>query len=170
MITDWKNKHIGVFTNPIVSVPDNPIFMECINQIVKNVKSGYYGFNALYPTGPGLLGEKYFKGNFENKINKFKYFNSINGTYIMDKERKILSHYPEYREEQKEYGEKNKAGVKYYTVLWNENGIYKTVNIEVKPKKVVKKVEVNYHNNIPILQGIPYENPTKNSAKNPIYK
>jgi mannosyltransferase OCH1-like enzyme len=132
MITDWKNKEIGVFTNPLVSVPENPIFMECIQQIVKNVKNGYYGFNSLYPTGPGLIGEKYFKKDFENKIHKFKYFNSINGTYIMDKKRKILSHYPEYRQEQKEYGEKNKNGVKYYSVLWNENGIYKNINVAVK--------------------------------------
>ena len=128
MITDWKNKQIGLVTTPLVSVPGNPIFMDCINQIVKNVKTGYYGFNALYPTGPGLLGEKYFKNDYENKINKFKYFNSINGTYIMDKKKKILSQYPEYRDEQKEYGEKNKNGVKYYSVLWSENGIYKSAN------------------------------------------
>jgi mannosyltransferase OCH1-like enzyme len=131
MITDWKNKQIGLVTTPLVSVPKNPIFMECIQQIVKNVKTGYYGFNALYPTGPGLLGEKYFKNDFEHKINKFKYFNSINGTYIMNKEKKILSQYPEYRDEQKKYGEKNKNGVKYYSVLWSENGIYKKVNIEI---------------------------------------
>lgn len=157
MITDWKNKQIGVFTNPIVSIPENPIFMECIKQIVKNVKTGYYGYNALYPTGPGLLGEKYFKRDYENKINKFKYFNSINGTYIMDKKRKILSHYPEYRQEQKEYGEKNKAGVKYYTVLWNENGIYKSANIKLKylDNTPIKKVEQKYYNNIPILPGPP---------------
>ena len=132
MITDWKNKMIGVFNNPIVTVPDNPILLECINQIAKNVKNGYYGFNSLYPTGPGLLGEKYFKKDFYKKINKFKYFNSINGTYIMDKKRKILSYYPEYRQEQKEYGEKHNRGVKYYSVLWNENGIYKSAKIEVK--------------------------------------
>ena len=147
-ITDWDNKHIGVLTNPIVTVTRNPILLDCINQIVKNVKTGYYGFNALYPTGPGLLGEKYFGGDYENKINQFRYFNSINGTYIMDKHRKILSHYPEYRREQKEYGEKNKNGVKYYTILWSENGIYKTADVEVKQT-------AKYHNGIPILDSLP---------------
>ena len=132
MVTDWEDKKIGVFTNPLISVPKNPIFMECIQQIVKNVKTGYYGFNALYPTGPGLLGQKYFKKDYDNKINRFKYFNSINGTYIMDKKRKILSQYPEYRQEQKEYGEKNRKGVKYYSVLWHENGIYNSANIRVE--------------------------------------
>lgn len=135
VITDWKNKEIGIFNNPLVSDPNNPIFLECIEQIVKNVKSGYYGFNSLYPTGPGLLGEKYFKKDFENKVSKFKYFNSINGTYIMDKNRKILSQYPEYRQEQQEYGEKHNSGVKYYSILWNENGIYKSANVEVKEVK-----------------------------------
>lgn len=155
MITDWKDKKIGLVTTPLVSVRENPIFMDCINQIVKNVKSGFYGFNALYPTGPGLLGEKYFKGNYYNKINKFKYFNSINGTYMMDKKRKILSQYPEYRAEQKEYGEKNKNGEKYYSVLWSENGIYKKANIDMKSVNniPIKKISQKYHNNIPILDG-----------------
>jgi len=121
----WENNQIGLFTTPLVSIPGNPIFMKCIQEIVKNVKNKYYGFNALYPTGPGLLGKMYFGNKYKKKIKKIKYFNSINGTYIMTKTKKILSQYPEYRQEQQMYGETGVTGVKYYGVMWTEGSIYK---------------------------------------------
>ena len=87
-----------------------------IQEIVKNVKNKYYGFGCLYPSGPGLLGEIFIK---YNKINNFELYNSLIGTYIINKKKKILSHYPEYREEQKIYGK-----IYNYVKLWNEKKIY----------------------------------------------
>lgn len=41
----------------IYSKPSNPIFLECINLIVKHCKNEYYGAGGLYPTGPSVLGK-----------------------------------------------------------------------------------------------------------------
>jgi len=118
----WKNKQIGIYNAVMVACPKNPVLLECIQQIVKNVNNDYYGYNPLYPTGPGLLGEKYFGADIATKIAGFQYFNSINGTYILNRKgKKVLSHYPEYRYEQKTYATQNK---KYYDTLWKQKDIY----------------------------------------------
>lgn len=123
--TCWENKKIGLYNAVMASKPNNPIMLKCINQIVKNVNSKYYGYNALYPTGPGLLGKEYFGSDIRNKIQNIKYFNSINGYFIINKKKKILSQYPEYRYEQKRYGKKSNGENTYYDYLWRNKNIYK---------------------------------------------
>jgi hypothetical protein len=118
----WKNGQVGLYNAVIASIPNNPILYECIQEIVKNVKNKSYGYNPLYPTGPGLLGDVYFKNNYEKFVKKIKYFNSSVGTYILNKNQKVLSHYPEYRDEQRKYPP---SGPNYYYYdLWNNNTIY----------------------------------------------
>ena len=114
----WKNKQLGIYNGFMICKANNPILFECIQTIVINVKNKYYGYNRLYPTGPGLLGEKYFKRDM-SKIKEFKIFYSMNDISIITKKNRILKIYGKYREEQKKYG-KNKN----YGDLWNENNIY----------------------------------------------
>ena len=127
----WKNKQIGLYNAVIATSPNNPVLYECIQQITKNVASSYYGYNALYPTGPGLLGEIYFSSlnnqgiitkEYHEKIKDIKYFNSINGTYIINKKGKVLSQYPEYRAEQTMFSKK--GAIFYYSDLWFKKKIY----------------------------------------------
>ena len=118
-INFWKNKEIGLYNALIVSKPNNPILLECINSIVDNVKNRKYQYNPLYITGPGLFGEIFFKGDYR-KIQNIDLFNSLAGTYILNRNKKILSHYPEYREEQQK-NQKNE----YYHYLWSKKQIYK---------------------------------------------
>ena len=120
----WKDKQVGIYNAVMATIPENPVLSECIEQVVKNVSNNYYGYNPLYPTGPGLLSEKYFGKKYKTKINQFKYFNSIEGTYIVNKDRKILSHYPEYRNEQRSVTQKNPNKNTYYDNLWKEKDIY----------------------------------------------
>ena len=121
----WKNKQIGLYNAVMASYPNNPVLYECIQHIVKNVRNGYYGYNPLYPTGPGLLGEVYFKFDYHKKVKNIRYFNAISGNSILSKQRKILSHYPEYRIEQQTY---TANGPKfYYHDLWKEKKIYMVV-------------------------------------------
>jgi len=118
----WQNKQIGIYNAVMVARPNNQVLMDCIQQIVKNINMDYYGYNSLHPTGPGLFGEKYFAGDIASKIKDFQYFNSINGTYIVNRKgKKVLSHYPEYRYEQDKYSVKNKQ---YYDLLWKQKNIY----------------------------------------------
>jgi|Laugresbdmm110sn_1035088.scaffolds.fasta_scaffold17630_2 mannosyltransferase OCH1-like enzyme len=122
----WNNRQIGLYNAVIATVPHNPILYDCIQRIVKNVKTQNYGYNALYPTGPGLLGEVYFTTDCENdyltKVKQVKYFNSIQGTYILNNDKKVLSQYPEYRAEQRKYSEK--GPLFYYSDLWYNKKIY----------------------------------------------
>jgi mannosyltransferase OCH1-like enzyme len=131
----WKNKQIGLYNAVIASVPNNPVLYNCIQQIVKNVNAKTYGYNALYPTGPGLLGEVYFtpdciesydseacKNDYKSKVKQIKYFNSIHGTYIVNKNKKVISQYPEYRAEQRRYTQS--GPMFYYHDLWYNKKIY----------------------------------------------
>ena len=61
-----RDRPINMTYNALIVVkPQNSIMLQCINQIVKNVKQKYYGKGALFPTGPGLLGQYFSKEEFE---------------------------------------------------------------------------------------------------------
>jgi mannosyltransferase OCH1-like enzyme len=115
----WKNKEIGLYNALLICKPNNPILLECINSIVENVKQKNYDYNPLYVTGPGLLGEKYFKGNYYKIDNNIHLFHSLNGDYMLNRKKKILSLYPEYNIEQQKHQKKE-----HYYVLWNKKNIY----------------------------------------------
>lgn len=110
------------YTALIVVKPQNSIMLQCINKIVNNVKTKYYGKNALEPTGPGLLGTCFSKKEFEDMELYFSDTTTENfkQDYMVFKNSIILTYYDEYRNEQKKY-QKNK----YYSQLWDERKIYK---------------------------------------------
>lgn len=119
----WKPGTYGIYNALIIAKPGNPLLLDAIINIVRNTQINFYGFNSLYPTGPGLLGELYF-GNIDNNmsmIDKFDLvFNMIGGEdVIIYKNQIILQSYPEYREEQRKTQEN-----KHYTQLWNQRSIY----------------------------------------------
>jgi len=115
----WENKKIGLYNALLICKPNNLVLFECIQDIVKNVKNKFYGYHNLYPTGPGLLGKKYFKGDM-NKIKDIQLFNRLKGDLIITKNKEILKHYNEYRKEQKIYGKSHT-----YYKMWHERKIYK---------------------------------------------
>lgn len=117
--TLWKDGKIGIYNAFMVCKAGNPLLNECIDRIVKNVKSKNYGHNPLYPTGPGLMGEIYFKNNEIEKIREFDLFYSLNGDCIVSPTRKLLYHYPEYRDEQA------KNGNPHYYKMWENKQVYK---------------------------------------------
>jgi mannosyltransferase OCH1-like enzyme len=124
----WKNKNIGIYNAVMVCKPNNNTLLRCINKIVENVKNKYNGYNPLYITGPGLLGEVYFNYNsndnsFQRKIKDFELFNSLNGNYILNRKGKVLSQYNEYRYEQTKYSDK-----KYYQKIWQERKVFEKIN------------------------------------------
>jgi len=49
----------GVYTGALYAKPNNLIFLTAIHLIIENCKKNYYGFNALCPTGPNLLGRAF---------------------------------------------------------------------------------------------------------------
>jgi mannosyltransferase OCH1-like enzyme len=104
--------------NGLISVkPNNKILLKCINQIVENVKTRFYGINCLDPTGPGLLGK------FTSKKEKQQmelYYDNIKNQFIDDwviiyKNTIILKQYSGYRTEQTKT---------HYSNLWTTKHIY----------------------------------------------
>jgi len=104
---------ILVYNGCIVSPSNNPILLNCIQKIVHNVEKKEYGMNALYPTGPGLLGDV-LGNSFDIDLS----FDETQ-TYILYKNRRILKKYPEYRREQYE-----QIKTESYQDLWKNRQIY----------------------------------------------
>jgi mannosyltransferase OCH1-like enzyme len=107
-----------LYTAVIVTLPKNPIMLKCIEQIVKNVKTKFYGVDDLFPTGPGLFGDIVLKNtsiyspNIDMRLPEHGCFVSYNGSAI-------LKVYDEYRAEQNKY-----KTLEHYSVLWKNNDIY----------------------------------------------
>jgi mannosyltransferase OCH1-like enzyme len=104
---------ILVYNGCMVSRPKNPVLLKCIQKIVEHVEDEDYGFNPLYPTGPGLLGD--VLGKHKDIDLTF----SDDQQYIVYKKKRILKKYKEYREEQSQTRPGN-----YYTDLWKDGDIY----------------------------------------------
>jgi mannosyltransferase OCH1-like enzyme len=123
-LTTIKNCLYNAF---MVSPPNNPVFKDCIDEIVDNCNNKKYGKNPLDVTGPCLLSRKvskYDKNYFKN--NKFNFQESFNVLifdtrigYICYENKKLLKTYPEYRMEQE-----LKQSTEHYGSLWAKGNIY----------------------------------------------
>jgi len=134
----WKDEKASGFYNAlIVAKPKNKLLLRCINKISENVKNKYYGFNNLYPSGPGLLGEQYIKMIRENKSTTMEaeldkldmckldmcMVYEFNVWKIIYNNVAILEHYKEYRDEQKLF-----AKTLYYGELYALKQIYNEIS------------------------------------------
>lgn len=115
-----------VYTGLLVCEAKNTKLWKCITRIVENVRNREYGRCVTSPTGPDLLGG--FFAEFEKSEIHLKYEEEPNVLtphklrgYIVDTltNRRLLSHYMEYRQEQKEY-----ANTGYWIDMWNARDIY----------------------------------------------
>jgi mannosyltransferase OCH1-like enzyme len=120
----WKDEEaFGIYNALIVAKPKNKLLLRCINKISNNVKNKYYGFNALYPTGPGLFGEEYCKeyesitddSVIKKELDKLNLCIDILNyrVHIIFNNVAILEHYKEYREEQKLFAKTLSYGALY---------------------------------------------------------
>jgi hypothetical protein len=110
---------IGLYNAVMIQRPKNPLMLDCINQIIENVKNFEYGFSFLYPTGPGLLGTIYMEKSAKYRLPPIDMIHETERETIRYKNRVVLEHYPEYRKEQL-----NNQNELHYAVLWNKNSIY----------------------------------------------
>jgi len=115
----FMKNHIGIYNAVMIQKPKNPLMMDCIRHIVEHVKNNEYGYSALYPTGPGLLGFLYEEKRRVYHLPEIDMFHDMDRETIRYKNRTILEHYPEYRKEQL-----NHQNDLHYSVLWDKNSIY----------------------------------------------
>jgi len=111
----FKN-HNGVYNGFIIVKPRNKFLLYSIINIVKNVETKFYGHNALYPTGPGLLSE-IIPINFKYELMYDKVDEKFDA--IMLDNVPILISYDSYRSEQKI------ITLTTYDIEWKKRNIYK---------------------------------------------
>jgi mannosyltransferase OCH1-like enzyme len=109
----WSN-NIGIYNALIICKPKNKLIFQCIQQCIQNIKNNFYGYNFLHPTGPSLIGDIF---NEYFSLKNIELFYSLNGIYILNKNRVILKQYDEY------YKKENKSN---YKIQWNNKNIYNT--------------------------------------------
>lgn len=112
----------AVWNGFLATPPSNPIFKECIDEIVENCKNRNYRRSPLDVTGPNLLGRilMAYKGDEFIKASPFKH--DVKGM-IRYNDIVIFKEYDGYREDQKRT---TIANVKYYADLWHEGDIFDT--------------------------------------------
>jgi hypothetical protein len=114
-----EGEYDGIFNAFFGSAPKNPKLGLCINEIVENVKSRFYGKNAVCPTGPCLM-KKFFEKKEQEAMDLYKTDDSHNNKIASKKTGIILKMYDEYRIEQN-----SQEGHKSYAGYWVEKNIYK---------------------------------------------
>jgi mannosyltransferase OCH1-like enzyme len=115
----FMKNHIGIYNAVMIQEPKNPLMLDCIVQIVKNVENQEYGYSALYPTGPGMLGQLYQKKKEVYKLPDLDLIHDTDRETIRYRNRTILEHYSQYRAEQL-----NHQNDLHYSVLWDKSSIY----------------------------------------------
>jgi mannosyltransferase OCH1-like enzyme len=118
----YMNMHnTNIYNALLITLPNNEILLKCINQIVKNVKNNYYGYNCLYPTGPALLGSFFNLDDIKllELNHQYKIINNFIYRYIYYNNTIILKEYDEYRTELNKY-----QNISHYGLLWHNKHIY----------------------------------------------
>ena len=122
------NTPTPIYNALMVCKKNNPFLLEAIYKVVKNVQRKYYGFCALYPTGPGMLSEliqelKMKGANPNLNIDIHHYYDS---TGLVYHDRFIISlQYTEYRNDQLEsYKKINKKSYTNYANCWKRMNYY----------------------------------------------
>jgi predicted GH43/DUF377 family glycosyl hydrolase len=135
----------GLYQALLVTLPNNPILYDCIQEIVKNVKNNIYTFNYLAVTGTQMIGNKFYNNDIVDLELSF------NGKSILIKNRPILNMYSEYRIEQF-----LNQKTEYYYNAWRKS-IYNYPILNPK-KKIDLSKQVNLNilgKNIDVFSGTP---------------
>jgi len=129
----WETDYYGIYNAFMVCKPRNEYLLTIINNIVKNVKERSYGFNALYPTGPGLYGKVILKNIKHQRasFNDHELYFSRKATHIQWKQYDIFRIYPEYRQEQQTMLEL--SGERTYMDLWGSQQVYRDFTLSPYP-------------------------------------
>ena len=114
---------IGIYNGLMICRPGNPKLGNCIQQIVKNVNSRFYGTNPLDITGPTLLVPYFSEDEVAEIRNELVYDNRTNTI-----RRNGVALCKQY----KGYYHSDNLGPRY-DVLWNQRKIYTTDTQDAPP-------------------------------------
>jgi mannosyltransferase OCH1-like enzyme len=119
LVSDIPPYHI--YNAIMICKQGNPFLLKCIEEIVNNVKTGFYGRSPLDPTGPGLIGNVALKYGFNNYLSNVTDMKlSKYGNFIVYKGIAVIQGYGEYLAERIQFKKTD-----YYTDIWYRKQIYK---------------------------------------------
>lgn len=117
------HSNTGIYQALLITLPNNNILYDCIQDIVKTVNNNLYGYTSLSVSGPQLM-SKYFNNIDLNKLEL-----SFDGNNIVMHKNPILNVYSDYRKEQ--YS--NQKG-EHYSFAWIKKNIYNYPVLNSKTK------------------------------------
>lgn len=132
----------GLYNALMVCPPGDARILACIEHIVQNVQTRYYGLSCLEPTGPVLVAKHIdpqggdvtmqYGQNF-NKRNDTRYIKALSSALCkkFGKKRNLLECYQGYTTEQ----DRNQT-LPHYSVLWKKRLIYDETEREVGDEAV----------------------------------
>ncbi len=140
----WPTGHFGIHNAFIITKPKNPLFLDCIFNIVSYAKVGGLGdagtgdigwmTRPLFVTGPGLLGNVWRKrfvvrtgddvpDSYATMAPYFRFFfegDGVIGYFFDDEYIRLLKVYDGYKEEYHH-------SIPHYTVLWSRGVVWRGV-------------------------------------------
>ena len=105
-----------IYNAIMICKQNNPFLMKCIEKIIHNIKTNYYGPSPLYPTGPGMLGQVILENGYNLNVD-IRHPN--HGKFIVHKGVGILKPYDGYLEEREQFKRTD-----HYTPIWYRRQIY----------------------------------------------
>jgi len=118
-VRDLPESGRGIINGLIVALPGNHSLKKCIDRIVENVRSHYYGKDYLYPTGPMLMKSVMSQSELK-EVDRAGLTIVVKENprvlYIHKGNHPILKTYDEYYK---------KENIERYADLWNQRKIYK---------------------------------------------
>ena len=98
----WASpEHYGIYNAVMICLPNTEFLRKAIYAIVWNVQNKVYGYNFLYPTGPGLLGQVYATCLEKPQIDMAMVSVGMNrygeNCAVIYKNKMVLETYKEYR-------------------------------------------------------------------------
>jgi mannosyltransferase OCH1-like enzyme len=115
-VKDREQNRDGIYNAFMICKAGEHIMEKCINQVVENVRNRFYGKSPLDITGPNMMTDLFTKNEARNLV--ILYLHN-NGKDIIYNGSVILSAYPEYRIEQKQFQK-----TLYYDYLWKKREVY----------------------------------------------
>jgi mannosyltransferase OCH1-like enzyme len=115
-VKDREQNRDGIYNAFMICKAGEHIMEKCINQVVENVRNRFYGKSPLDITGPNMMTDLFTKNEVRNLV--ILYLHN-NGKDIIYNGSVILSAYPEYRIEQKQFQK-----TLYYDYLWKKREVY----------------------------------------------
>jgi mannosyltransferase OCH1-like enzyme len=121
--TQMHTHHI--YNGVLISPPKNDFILTSIIRLVYNVSIDYRGETCFDITGPGMFQTVYKE--FEDKYPiQMTHLGPVENERIIYNNKVILTHYNEYRQEQKQYQQSE-----HYSILWKENKIYNDIVVNI---------------------------------------